>query len=119
MYFEEAHNLFPKKNEQEITIYNRVAKEGAKFNIGLIYATQEVSAISSNILKKTQNWFIAHLNNTDELKELSKFYDFNDFTSSLLRFSRESDIGFVRMKTYSNPFIIPVQIDKFEANNGL
>ncbi|WP_133717494.1 ATP-binding protein [Methylocaldum gracile] len=116
-YFEEAHNLFPKKEDRDLSqIYNRLAKEGAKLHLGMIYATQEVSSISSNILKNTQNWFIAHLNNEDELKELRKYYDFSDFIASLLKFSSGNDKGFVRMKTYTNPFVVPVQIDRFSAN---
>jgi DNA helicase HerA-like ATPase len=117
MYFEEAHNLFPRREERDLTIvYNRLAKEGQKLKLGLAYATQEVSSISSSILKNTQNWFVAHLNNRDELKELDKYYDFEDFTDSL---RRTTDRGFIRMKTDSNTFIVPVQIDQFrvaEAN---
>ena len=114
-YFEEAHNLFPKKDDKDLSqIYNRIAKEGAKLNLGMVYATQEVSSISSNILKNTQNWFIAHLNNEDEVKELRKFYDFSDFADALIKFSAKNDKGFVRMKTYSNPFVVPVQIGLFK-----
>ena len=114
MYFEEAHNLFPKKEDKDLSqVYNRLAKEGAKLHIGIIYATQEVSSISSNILKNTQNWFIAHLNNTDELKEVEKYYDYEDFSQSLARFSASTDKGFIRVKTYSNSFTVPVQIDRF------
>jgi DNA helicase HerA-like ATPase len=114
-YFEEAHNLFPKKDDKDLSqIYNRIAKEGAKLYLGMTYATQEVSSISSNILKNTQNWFIAHLNNEDEVKELRKFYDFSDFADALIRFSAKNDKGFVRMKTYSNPFVVPVQIELFK-----
>jgi len=116
MYFEEAHNLFPKKTEADLSqIYNRIAKEGAKLRLGLIYATQEVSSISANVLKNTQNWFVSHLNNQEELKEIAKYYDFEDFVDSL---RAAADRGFIRMKTYSNAFTVPVQIDRFLANRG-
>lgn len=117
-YFEEAHNLFPKKDDKDLSqIYNRIAKEGAKLNLGMIYATQEVSSISSNILKNTQNWFIAHLNNDDEIREIRKYYDFSDFCDSLIRYSASIDRGFIRMKTYSNAFVVPVQIDRFTSGD--
>ena len=110
----EAHNLFPKKEEQDLTlIYNRLAKEGQKLRLGLCYATQEVSSISSSILKNTQNWFVSHLNNRDELREVAKFYDFEDFTESL---RRTTDKGFIRLKTDSNTFIVPIQVDRFVVN---
>ncbi|MGD1825357.1 Helicase HerA central domain-containing protein [Chromobacterium violaceum] len=116
-YFEEAHNLFPKKDDRDLSqIYNRLAKEGAKLHLGLVYATQEVSSVSSSILKATQNWFISHLNNEDEIRELRKYYDFSDFSDSLIKFSQDTDKGFARVKTYSNAFVVPVQIDKFTVN---
>jgi hypothetical protein len=109
LYVEEAHNLVGRTAELTDT-WPRLAKEGAKARIAFVYATQEPSSVHPNILANTENWFVTHLNNDDELKTLGKFYDYSDFIRSL---KAAQDVGFARIKTLSSPFVIPTQINRF------
>ena len=117
VYLEEAHNLLPAAGGKDElrTIWARTAKEGSKYAIGMVLATQEPSSVMPAILKNTDNWFVAHLNNADEVRTLAKFYDFEDYAHQIRTIS---DPGFVRMRTLSNPYTIPVQIDLFQASGG-
>ena len=110
IYVEEAHNIIG-RTAPLTEIWPTIAKEGAKARIALVYATQEVSSVHPNILANTENILVSHLNNENEINELARYYDFRDFAVSLIR---AQDVGFARVKTLSNPFVIPVQIDKFD-----
>lgn len=109
---EEAHNLFPRGGDDSdyTNPWVRVSKEAAKYDIGLMYATQEVSSVDAKILSNTSNWIISHLNSKAETAALAGYYGFADWADHLR--STETK-GFTRMKTESSPFIIPVQIKLF------
>ncbi len=116
VYVEEAHRLFGSDylDDADATDpYVRLAKEAAKYDIGLIYATQEVSGVDGRVLANTANWIVTHLNNTNETKELSRYYNFEDFERLTLE---AEDVGFARVKTLSGKFIIPTQIDEFDQD---
>ncbi|KKM72680.1 hypothetical protein LCGC14_1418090 [marine sediment metagenome] len=113
IFIEEAHRLFNRdkfNKPSETDPYVRLAKEAAKYKIGLIYATQEVTSVESQVLANTSNWIITHLNNHKEVNELSKYYDFKDFYDQIIN---SEDVGFARIKTRSGRYIIPTQIDLF------
>lgn len=115
IFLEEAHRLlhrdkFNKATESEDP-YVLLAKESAKYKIGMIYATQEVSSVDEMILSNTANWVCAYMNNAAEAAKLAKYYDFADFTDQILT---ADDRGFVRLRTDSSPYTLPVQIAKFD-----
>src|SRR5262249_43888725 len=82
---EEAHNLFSsEKYKDELDVWVRMAKEASKLKIGMLYATQEVTGVAHQVLANTKNWVVAHLNNSREVNELGKFYDFKAFGDAII-----------------------------------
>ncbi|WP_198541354.1 helicase HerA domain-containing protein [Parafrankia soli] len=109
---EEAHNLFSSdRYKDDRDIWVKLAKEASKLNLGMTYATQEVSGVAHQVKANTANWVVAHLNNTTEVRELAKFYDFGSYSDAIIA---SEDRGYVRLKTLSSPYIVPVQIDRYD-----
>lgn len=115
LYFEEAHQLFPQADRDLNNVYNRLAKEGAKFHVSMVYATQSMTTLSPDLLKNTENFFIAHLDDDREVKEVTRRYAFRDVADDV---QRTMSKGFVRMITQSHRFALPVQIRKFEPRRA-
>ena len=108
---EEAHNLFSSdRYRDERDVWVKLAKEASKLNLGMTYATQEVSGVAHQVKANTANWVVAHLNNTKEVRDLGQFYDFSSFSDAIIA---SEDRGYVRVKSLSSPYIVPVQIDRY------
>lgn len=112
LYFEEAHNLFPRTDDQN-TIYTRFAKEGAKYHIGMVYSTQSPTTISRDLLAQTENFFIAHLSSQDDVSTLAKVNIAYESLANDILLAKTP--GYMRMLTRSHRFVVSVQANKFVA----
>ena len=110
---EEAHKLFDRShvNANANDPWVMMAKEAAKYSLGLMFATQQATGVDEQILSETHNWVVAHLNSDKQTNELGHYYDFADFADEL---RRSEDVGYVRIKTLSSPYTLSVQVDKFD-----
>ncbi len=116
LYFEEAHNLFPTRPEDTVDIYRRLAKEGAKYHIGMVYSTQSVTTINRDLLAQTENFFIAHMSSQDEVNALAKMnVAYESMKDDILRAKTP---GYLRMLTRSHRFVVPVQAHRFDPKRA-
>ncbi len=119
VYIEEAHNLLPRANARDnlTTVWARSAKEGSKLNIGMVLATQAPSSVMPEILSETDNWVLSYLNSGAERRVVADYMDFADFIDQI---GKVSEQGFVRIRTLSQAYTVPVQLDKFviEGTSG-
>lgn len=112
--FEEAQNVLSKKAVEEgRTIFVRWAKEGRKYNLGLIYITQQPGAVAEEIVSQTDNFFVMHLlgkNDVDALVRANRHYDgvIAHFLTS------ETVVGnaYIYSAPYQ-PFVFPAHIWEF------
>lgn len=112
LYAEEAHNYFPAKDTDNSGIFSRIAKEGAKYHIGLIYSTQSPSTISGELLSQTENFVVAHLDSSHEVDALvRRSAPFAGVGKNILRTRTP---GYVHLLTASQRYPIPVQIANFQ-----
>jgi len=107
VYFEEAHNIFPTSNSTTLSIYSRFAKEGAKFNIGIVYCTQSPSTVNKDLLAQTENFFIGHLSSKLEASYLSDVQ--LAFSGCERQILRNRTPGFMQVLTFSHRYVVPVQ----------
>ena len=116
VYVEEAHNLLPKAGRQDnlTTVWAKTAKEGSKLNIGMVLATQAPSSVMPEILSETDNWVLAYLNSESERRVVSEYMDFSDFAEQI---GKVSEQGFVRIRTLSQAYTVPVQLDRFRIED--
>jgi hypothetical protein len=78
IFVEESQNLLSTKQVIEGNTIVRLAKEGRKYNLGLVYVTQQPGAIAEEIVSQTNNFFVLHLLSkidTNALTRINPHYD--------------------------------------------
>ncbi|MEY4364159.1 MAG: hypothetical protein RLZZ24_1511 [Pseudomonadota bacterium] len=117
IYFEEAHMIFPPNSGNVIDVYSRFAKEGAKFNIGIVYSTQSPSTVNRDLLAQTENFFIGHLSSVRETVQLGEVqYAFKSVEERILK---QRTPGLLHLLTYSHRYVIPVQANRYNGVSRL
>jgi hypothetical protein len=117
LYFEEAHVIFPSGTSKVTDVYSRIAKEGAKFNIGFVYATQSPSTISNDLLTQTENFFIGHLSSELDVRGLAQVQQ--AFKSVEERILRQRSAGLLHVLTYSHRYVVPIQANLYTGESRL
>jgi hypothetical protein len=117
LYFEEAHVIFPPGTSHVMDVYSRIAKEGAKFNIGFVYSTQSPSTISSDLLTQTENFFIGHLSSESDVRGLATVQQ--AFKSVEERILRQRTPGLLHVLTYSHRYVVPLQANMYTGESRL
>jgi hypothetical protein len=103
---EEAHNLL----QDPSGVFYRIAKEGRKYGIGMLYSTQSPSAIPSDILAQTENFLVKHVSSEEDVKALKRAkVAFAEPIADFILNEPVIGLSYVYMEPYQ-PFPVPVQV---------
>lgn len=116
-FIEEAQNyLSPEQVKSGSGIYERLAKEGRKFHIGLVYVTQQPSAIDETITSQTENIIAMHMSNGADTGMLNRIKDkFDDLTCKFLKDEAQQGLAYLYAEPHQ-PFVLPAQIHRFDKD---
>lgn len=110
LLIEEAHNLLSEK----AGIFYRIAKEGRKYGIGLIYSTQSPGSIPGEILSQTENFLIKHLSSEDDVYTLKRAkVAFDEPIAGFLLSEPLIGVSYVYMEPYQ-PFVLSLQVKELK-----
>lgn len=116
VYIEEAQNYLKPEEMKPGSIYERVAKEGRKFHIGLVYVTQQPSAIDMSITSQTENIIAMHMSNRRDCDILHEIKDkFDKMTCKFLKDEAQKGLAYLFAEPHQ-PFVLPCQIHRFDKN---
>lgn len=116
VYIEEAQNYLKPEEVRSGSIYERIAKEGRKFHIGLVYVTQQPSAIDSSITSQTENIIAMHMSNSRDCFVLNEIKDkFDKLTCKFLKDEAQKGLAYLFAEPHQ-PFVLPCQIHRFDKN---
>ena len=65
---EEAHRYLSDNHN----VFYKIAKEGRKFGIGMIYSTQSPRDVPDEVLSQTENFLVKHVSSEEDIKALVK-----------------------------------------------
>lgn len=105
---EEAHRYLADKTNA----FYKLAKEGRKFGIGVIYSTQSPRDVPDEILSQTENFLVKHVSSAEDTKCLVKAKSPFDFVKDFLLF--EPAVGFTYLYSdRAQPFPVSLKVRLF------
>ena len=77
----------------------------------MVYSTQSVTGVSTDLLDQTENFFIAHLASDGQVNALrGENIAYDSLKEDILQ---TKSVGYIRLLTRSHRFVIPTQASKF------